>query len=143
MQTVVAVLALLMWPIYLGQIVSVVNLPLARRLGLQEPPATIDPIYARDTAGTARWDVLSMWTLPAAGILMLVDNDWWPYLALIGGAVYLDTGGRQAIKLLGYRQEGVRVGTSQAVRLALAVYAVFVIVGAIVISIALIEIDPT
>lgn len=142
MQTVIAVLALLMWPIYLGQIVSVVNLPLAQRLGLQEPSDTIDTIYARDTAGTARWDVLSMWTLPVAGILMLIDNAWWPYLALIGGAVYLDTGGRQAIKLLGYRKEGVRVGTSQAVRLALAVYAVFVILSAIAITIALIEIDP-
>ena len=143
MQTVTALLALLMWPIYLGQWISVVDLPLARRLGLQEQPDTIDPIYARDTAGTARWDLLSMWTLPVAGVLMLIDGAWWPYLALIGGAVYLDTGGRQAIKLLGYRTEGVRVGTSQAVRRALGVYAVFVILGSIAIAMALIEIDPT
>ena len=143
MQTVGAVLALLMWPIYLGQLISVIDLPLAQRLGLQEQSDTIDPIYARDTAGTARWDLLSMWTLPVAGILMLIDSAWWPYLALIGGAVYLDTGGRQGIKLLGYRKEAVRVGTSQAVRLALGVYAAFVILGAIIIAIALIEIDPT
>ena len=143
MQTVGAVLALLMWPIYLGQIVSVVDLPLAQRLGLQGLADTIDPIYARDTAGTARWDVLSMWTLPVAGILMLIDSAWWPYVALIGGAIYLDTGGRQGIKLFGYRSEGVRVGTRQAVRRALAVYAVFVILGAMSIVIALIDIDPS
>lgn len=44
MQTVSAVLALLMMPIYLGQIISVVDLPLARRLGLQEPAETIDAV---------------------------------------------------------------------------------------------------
>ncbi len=135
-----AVIFSLMWVIYLGQVVSVVNLPLAQRLGLQEQPDTIDPVYARDTAGTARWDLVAMWTLPAAGILMLTDSSLWPYLVLIGGAVYVDTGGRQGIKLLGYRTEGVRVGTSQAVRRALGVYTLFVIVGALGIAAGLLEI---
>ena len=49
------VLFMLLWLIYIGQVISVVNLPLARRLGLQEPAETIDAVYARDTAGTARW----------------------------------------------------------------------------------------
>ena len=142
MQIAAAVIFMFMWVIYIGQVVSVVNLRLAQQLGLQETPDTIDPIYGRDTAGTARWDLVSMWTLPAAGILMLTDNSWWPYLALIGGAVYIDTGGRQAIKLLGYRNEGVRVGTNQAVRRALTVYAVFLIVGLIAIVAALLEVDP-
>ena len=143
MQTVGAVLFTSMWVIYLGQVVSVVDLPLARRLGLQEPADTIDAVYARDAAGTARWDLLSMWTLPAAGVLMFVDNPWWPYLALIGGAVYVDTGGRQAVKLLGYQREGVRVGTPQAVRLAPVVYALFVILGLLALGLGLVEVDPT
>ena len=138
-----AVIFMLMWIIYIGQVISVVNLPLAQRLGLQEQPDTIDPIYARDAAGTARWDLLAMWTLPVAGILMLVDSAWWPYLALIGGAVYVDTGGRQGIKLLGYRNERVRVGTSQAVNLAFGVYALFLVVGLLAVIVALVEVAPS
>ncbi len=136
------VLFMLLWLIYIGQVISVVNLPLARRLGLQEPAETIDAVYARDTAGTARWDLLAMWTLPAAGVLLLTDNSWWAHLALIGGAVYLDTGGRQAIKLLGYRREGVRVGDDQAVRLAFAVYVLFLAVGGVAIASGLVALDP-
>ena len=123
------ILFLSMWVVYLGQVVSVINLPLAQRLGLQEQPDTVDPVYASDAAGTARWDLLSMWTLPLAGLLMLLDSSWWPHLALIGGAVYVDTGGRQGIKLLGYRGEGVRVGSSQAVNLAFGVYGLFLAAG--------------
>lgn len=137
------ILFLLLWIIYIGQIISVINLPLAQQLGLQEQPDTIDPVYARDAAGTARWDLLSMWTLPLAGLLMLIDSSWWPYIALIGGAIYVDTGGRQGIKLLGYRNEGVRVGTSQAVNLALGVYALFLFVGLLAIILALVEVAPS
>ncbi len=143
MRVVAAIACLLMWPIYLGQVVSVINLPLARRMGLQEPAETIDPVYVRDTAGTARWDVVAMWVLPLAGVFMLADASWWPYLALIGGAVYIDTGGRQGVKLVGYRRERVRVGPEPAVRLAFAVYAIFVIVGALAIGAALAEVAPT
>jgi hypothetical protein len=135
-------LFLLMSILYLGQVVSVINLPLAQRLGLQEDSETIDSVYARDTAGTAMWDLVSMWTLPAAGLLMLMNNSWWPHLALIGGAIYIDTGGRQAIKLIGYRREGVRVGDDQAVRLAFAVYGTFLLLGAVAIAVGLTELDP-
>jgi hypothetical protein len=135
-------LFLLMSVLYLGQVVSVINLPLAQRLGLQEQPDTIDLIYARDAARTPRWDLLSMWTLPLAGLLMLLDNSWWPHLALIGGAIYVDTGGRQAIKLRGYRRERVRVGDDQAVRLAFAVYGTFLLLGAVAIAVGLTELDP-
>ena len=141
LQVVAGVVFVLLWLIYVGQLVSVVNLSLAQRLGLQEQPDNIDPIYSRDAAGTARWDLVSMWTLPAAGILMLIDHSWWPYLALIGGSVFVDTGGRQAIKLLGYRREDVRVGTVQDVRRALGVYALFVIVGGVAITLAIIEVS--
>jgi hypothetical protein len=142
MQVVAGVVFVLLWVIYAGQLVSVVNLPLAQRLGFQEKPENVDALYRRDTSGTARWDLLSMWTLPVAGILMLINHSWWPYLALIGGGVYVDTGGRQAIKLLGYRSEGVRVGTQHNVRRALGVYALFVIVGGIAMALALVEVRP-
>ena len=70
-----------------------------------------------------------MWVLPLGGTLILLGRPCWPYLALIGGALYLDTGARQYLKLAGLRSEGVRVGTRQNVRLALSVYVSFAAVG--------------
>lgn len=128
-QLVVGVAHLFLWPIYLGQILSVVNLNLARRLGLQETEDTTDAQYRRDTAYTARWDILSMWVLPLGGTLMVLDHALWPQAAAVGGALYLDTGARQFLKLKGLRSEGVRVGTDQNVRLALFVYSAFFVLG--------------
>jgi hypothetical protein len=142
MEPVAGIVFASMWLVYAGQVISVADRPLAERLGLQEDPDTVDQVYRRDTAGTAVWDVLTMWTLPAAGLLMILAHPWWPYLALVGGAVYVDTGGRQAIKLLGYRREGIRVGTPRAVSVALGAYAVFLVLGAAAIILALIAIDP-
>ena len=136
-ETLFGVVFSLYWLIYLGQVISVANLRLARRLGLQEEAATTDTQYQRDTAYTARWDVLSMWVLPLSGTLMLFSHAVWPYLALIGGALYLDTGGRQYLKLAGLKAEGVRVGTRQNVRLALSVYLSFIAAGFAAIGIGL------
>lgn len=129
LETMLGVLFSFYWLIYVGQIISVADLALARRLGLQEDADTTDVQYQRDTAYTARWDALCMWVLPLGGTLMLLDLQIWPYLALTGGALYLDTGARQYLKLSGLKAEGVRVGTRLNVRLALSVYVSFVAVG--------------
>lgn len=118
-----------LWLIYLGQVVSVVNLDLARRFMLQERAEDIDAQYQRDTGYTARWDVLSMWVLPLAGTLMLLNHATWPHFAIIGGALYLDTGARQFLKLGALREEGVRVGQPADVQLAYSVYVAFIVMG--------------
>jgi hypothetical protein len=131
----------LWWPIYLGQLVSVVNFPLAQRLGLQEKPGTADPLFSRLELATARWDLVSLWVLPMAGILMLVDHSWWPVFALIGGGAWADAGGREAVKVLALRQHGVGVGTPKESRLALwGAYPGMVISGGLGIAAGLVEI---
>jgi hypothetical protein len=90
---------------------------------------------------TARWDLVSLWVLPMAGILMLVDHSWWPAFALIGGGASADAGGREAVKMLGLRKHGVGVGTPKEVRVALwGIYAPLVISGALGITAGLVEI---
>lgn len=139
MTIVVAILCLAMGLLYVGQVVSVANLGLAQRLGLQEKPADADPLFTRLEVWTARWDLAVLWTLPVAGVLILLDHSWWPFAALIGGGVFVDTGGREWAKYLGLRQGGVRTGTPSERRALVIVYIIMIVVGAIAITAGLVE----
>ena len=125
--------------LYVGQIVSVVNFGLAQRLGLQEKPDRADPLFGRLELWAARWDLLSLWILPVAGVLMVFDHPWWPYAAMIGGGTCVDTGGREAAKVLGLRQERVRTGAPGEFRLALGAYFFLMAIGGLAIVTGLLE----
>ncbi len=112
-----------------GQLLSVIDFPLAQRLGLQEPAAETDPLVRQLELRAAAWDQLSLWWLPIAGVLMLLDQSWWPQMTLVGGAAYVDAGGREAAKYLGLRAEGVRVGSRTSQRVALGAYALLLAIG--------------
>ena len=139
MTVLVAILCLAMGILYVGQVISVANLGLAQRLGLQEKPANVDPLFTRLEVWTARWDLVVLWTLPVAGILILLDHAWWPFVAMIGGGVFVDTGGREWAKYLGLRQEGVRTGSPSEQRALVIAYAGMILVGAIAIVAGLAE----
>ena len=125
--------------LYAGQLISSIDFALAQRLGLQEKADGADPLVARLELGTARWDLLSLWTLPMAGVLMLLGDPWWPCFGLIGGAVAADTGGREAAKVLGLLAHGVRFGATRDVRLAFGAYAFFLAIGVAMITASLAE----
>lgn len=133
MRIAVGILCLALWLGYIGQLISVVNLRLAQRLGLQEKPDGVDPLYVTLELWTARWDLWWVWTLPAAGILMLMDHAWWPYAAMIGGGAYVDTGGREAAKVLGLRQQSVRTGTPAEQRTGMILFGSFLVIGGLAI----------
>ena len=108
---------------WVGQCVSVVAFPVAQRLGLQEGDDEADELFLQAERGTARWDAVTLWTLPLAGAVMLVDDDRWPVAALVAGAIHVDAGGREAAKHASLRHQGVRVGSPSAVRVAASTYA--------------------
>lgn len=140
MRGFVGTLCLMSWLLYVGQIISVANFSLAQRLGLQESPDHADPLASRLEVWTARWDILSLWTLPVAGILMLIDHWLWPYAAMLGGGVFVDAGGREAAKVFGLRDQGVRTGSQREIRLAMAAYIYLVAVGCLAIGTGLLEV---
>ena len=70
---------------------------------------------------------------------MLIGHPAWPPPALLGGAFYVDTGGREAVKWLGLRDAGVRLGSARQRRIYLAVLATFIIVGGLAIALAIAE----
>ena len=140
MRVVVAICCLAAWFLYIGQFVSVIDFKLAQRLGLQENPATTDPIVQPLEMWVARWDLCWLWTLPAAGILMLIDHAWWPFAAMLGGGAFVDTGGREAAKGFGLRQHGVSTGSPRENRLATFVFVYFIAVGILAIVTGLLEV---
>jgi len=108
--------------LYLAQIISSYDFKLAQRLGVQENPEETAPLLQRAERYTAYWDLVTLGWMPLAGVLMIINHPWWPILLLIGGAIYLDSSGREAAKNISFRHEGMKVGAEKQQRLFLASY---------------------
>lgn len=138
MQTILGwVLVVIPGMLLAGQFVSVINFPLAQKLGLQEKAGTADALKLRAELYTACWDIPSLVWLPVAGVMMLADHAWWPQLSLIGGAVFVDTAGREAAKNLSMRAGGIRIGTVAEQRLEFITYILMALLGLVTIIYAL------
>jgi len=120
--------------LYLAQVISSVNFQLAQRLGIQEKSEFTDQILQRSERYTAYWDLLTLGWLPLAGVLMIINHEWWPIMSLIGGAIYLDTSGREAAKNISFRHEGIKVGTEKQKKLFFSSYIIMAVIAVIVIT---------
>lgn len=104
---IVLLLALMAW---LGQLVTAVAPRLAVQLTLTEPEADVDPTFHLDVRAECVWDALSLWTLAAAAILLLLSEPSWTPFGLIGGAMYVYFAGRGIAQRLVLRRNGIAVG---------------------------------
>lgn len=120
--------------LYLAQVISSVNFGLAQRLGIQEKPDATSPLLQRSERYTAYWDLVSLAWLPLSGVLMIIDHKSWPIVALIGGAIYLDTSGREAAKYISLRHEGVKMGTEKQQRIFFSTYMVMAVIAIVLIG---------
>lgn len=130
---VIVVLGLLAWS---GQLVTALSRPTAVRLGLAEAPAEIDPAFDADVRGEAAWDVLTLWTLPLGGLLLVLEEPSWAYFGAAGGGIYLYFGGRGIAQRLAMLRAGIGVGAPGTVRTAMAALAVWAVAGVITIFLA-------
>lgn len=140
MRFIVGILCLVGGLLYVGQLISVANFGLAQCLGLQESPEHADPLFSDLELWTARWDLLWLWTLPAAGVLMLANHWLWPYAAMIGGGAAVDAGGREAAKIFGLKDKGVRIGSEREFRIAVAAYTYLIAAGCLSIALGLFDV---
>lgn len=101
----------------------------AEKLSLVEKRESVEPVYWADIRGEALWDFLTLWTVPAAGVLLLLGHVAWPYFGLIGGSVYLYFAGRGILTRLEMQRSGFRVGDPSNVRLGLIMLALWGVVG--------------
>ena len=126
--------------LYVGQIISSVNFSLAQKLGLQENPDETDLLLQRAEKYTAYWDLITLVWLPISGILMVMNNSLWPLFALFGGAIYLDTAGREAAKILSFKHEGIRIGSPRQSRIFFSTYIIMAVLAIIVVVYSIMEI---
>ena len=105
-----------------GQVLSALIPRFAEKLGLIEPKADVDPAFYADACGEARWDSITLWTLPFAGILIILNSPLWIYFGMVGGSMYLYFAGRAMFTRLELKQHGVRIGKPELLK----IYFIFV-----------------
>ena len=123
--------------LFTSQIISSLNFKLAQKLGLQESPDSTDTILQRAELYTAYWDLITLVWLPLAGFLMVINHSTWPYVSLIGSAIYFDASGREAAKILSFKHEGVRIGPPKVQKLFFSTYIIMAIFAVIVMTYSL------
>lgn len=126
--------------LYVGQLISSVNFPLAQKLGLQENPNETDVLLQRAEKYTAYWDLVTLPWMPISGVLMVVNSSVWPLFGLFGGAIFIDTAGREAAKFLSFKHEGIRTGAPKQQRLFFATYYIMLALGIIVVAYSAVKI---
>ncbi len=134
---VLILLGLLAWA---GQTLSWFAPDTAVKLSLMEGEDTVERVYWADIRGEALWDFLTLWTLVAAGVLLLFDHQAWPYFGLVGGAVYVYFAGRGILTRMEMRRRGFRIGEPSNVRVGLimlAIWGTFGLVAVITAAVAL------
>ena len=116
---------------WVGQAISAFAPKVAAKLGLTEPESDVDPTYYADARGEAIWDTMITWTLPVAGILLIVDSPFWTYFGLIGGGIYLYFAGRGISSRLAMQRRGIRIGKPKSVGMGYVFLAIWGLIGVV------------
>lgn len=103
---------------YFGQVITAFWPDTAARLGLTEPESEVDPAFFADVRGEAFWDTVILWTLPVAGVLLILNSSLWPYFGLVGSGMYLYFAGRGIVVRKEMQRRGIRIGTDDALKVA-------------------------
>lgn len=105
----------------------------AVRLGLMEARDDVEPAYWADIRGEAAWDVFTLWTMLAAGILLIAAEPAWAYFGLVGGGVYVYFAGRGIFSRVTMQRKGLRIGTPKNLRLGYSLLTIWGVMGLVVI----------
>jgi hypothetical protein len=103
---------------YFGQAISAFWPETATKLGLTEPEADVDPTFYADVRGEAFWDTAILWTLPVAGVLLVLNSPVWAYFGLVGGGMYLYFAGRGILVRRVMQRRGIRIGSPDTLKVA-------------------------
>lgn len=122
---ILTIFSLLGW---IGQAITAFSPKVAVKLGMTEPESEVDPTFYVDVRGESVWDTMILWTLPVAGILLMLDNSLWAYFGLVGGGMYLYFAGRGITVRLAMQRRGIRIGMTKT----LAANYVFIILWGLI-----------
>lgn len=68
---IILIFSLIAW---IGQAITLFWPTAAVKMAVTEPESEVAPAFYADVRGEAFWDILSIWTLPVAAILLILDN---------------------------------------------------------------------
>jgi hypothetical protein len=103
---------------YFGQVLSAFLPEAATKLGLTETESEVDPTFYADVRGEAFWDTAILWTLPVAGVLLILNNPLWVYFGLVGGSMYLYFAGRGIVVRRVMLRRNICIGTPESLKVA-------------------------
>ena len=121
---------------WLGQTITAFSPKLAVKLGLTEPESNVDSTFYADVRGEAIWDAMILWTLPVAGILLILNNTLWAYFGLVGGGMYLYLAGRGIAVRLVMQRRGIRIGKPGTLKLFYVFLAIWGLIAVVTIIMA-------
>ncbi len=98
---------------WIGQTIIALSPKVAAKIKITEPESNVDSTYFKDMHGEAIWDAMILWTLPAAGVLLIINDGLWPYFGLIGGGIYLYFAGRGIVSRMIMQRHGINLGESK------------------------------
>ena len=104
---------------YIGQVLSAFWPEAATKLGLTEAESAVDPTFYADMRGEAFWDAAILWTLPVAGVLLVLSHPLWPYFGLVGDGMYLYFAGLGIIVRRVMQKRYFRIGTLDSLKVAI------------------------
>jgi hypothetical protein len=120
MITVIGIAVLLFGLIaWVGQCLAFLAPSWAVRFGVLEPAEDIDStLRVIEAKAEGLTDMLLTWTLPLAGLLLALRHPLWPYLALVGGGIFLYAAWLITLSRVLLRREGKKVGPPASERAA-------------------------
>jgi len=135
---ILTIFSLLGW---LGQALSALSPKVATKLELTEPESDVDPTFYADVRGEAIWDTIILWTLPVAGILLILNISLWAYFGLAGGGMYLYFAGRGILTRLAMQRRGIRIGKPGILKAYYVFLALWGLIAVVTIIIAIMELS--
>ena len=122
---------------YFGQVITAFWSVTAVRLGLTEPESDVDSTFYADVRGEALWDTAILWTLPVAGILLILNNPLWSYFGLVGGGMYLYFAGRGIVTRRVMQRSNIQVGKPETLKVVYFFLALWGLASVITIVMAI------
>jgi hypothetical protein len=136
---VVLIVGLICW---IGQSLTFLVPSVAVKLGLLESEEEMDPtLHIIEARALGLNDMLLTWTLPLSALLMLLEHPLWPYLALIGGAIYTYFSGLIILSRVYLKRRGKKVGRPSSERAAYVFSVIWILSSFSMIALASIELS--
>ena len=133
---IVAALSMICWG---GRVVAWLVPEAGNAHELLEARDDLEPLYWSELRGEIAWDVATLWSMVAAGVLLAADHPWWTHFALTAGGAYVYFAGRGIFTRVAMINAGFLIGSPRSVRLALFMSAIWGAMATAMIIAAIVE----